>query len=63
MDDRLAIVEETLAHQARTIDELNEVVRTQWREIETLKRELARLEGLIERLNEDGGNDPLPPHY
>ena len=61
--DRIAKVEEALAHQSIALDELNEVVREQWREIERLRREITRLEGVIERSVEDASDDPPPPHY
>ena len=63
MSDRLAEIEETLAHQTRMLDEMSDVVREQWREIERLNREIARLEALIERAADDPGDDPPPPHY
>lgn len=63
MNERLAAIEEALAHQSRTVDELNDVVREQWREIQRLRREIERLEAAVERAAEDGGKDPPPPHY
>ena len=63
MTEGPSAVEEALAHQARAIEDLSDVVREQWAEIARLRRELQRLEATIERMGEEPGNDPLPPHY
>ena len=67
-DERIADLEIQLAHQTRQLDELNEIVDRQWREIEKLTRSVNKL---VERLQsveaniESGppGEEPPPPHY
>ena len=62
-EDRLAALEEHVAHQANAIEQLDEVVREQWAEIERLRRELRKIE---ERLDAAADPDPVdrpPPHY
>ena len=61
--ERIAALEEHVAHQARAIEQLDEVVREQWRLIEALRREIARVEGRIDRAESGEPNDGPPPHY
>ena len=64
MTDRLDALEIRIAHQDRTIAELNETVTAQWRKIDALEREL-------KMLREEARNafpartepEPPPPHY
>ena len=60
---RLNEVERRLAHQEKTISELNEVVLAQWRRIEALERQLSRMNEEMQNL--DSGSVPVdkPPHY
>lgn len=65
---RLTALEETLAHQARTIDDLSEIVARQGAELARLTRRLGLLmEAEAQRQVEAGGTIPLadqrPPHY
>ena len=64
---RLETVEAALAHQERTIADLDRVVLDQWRRIEDLTRLVARLtdqmreaEGRLEAVSPP---EPPPPHY
>lgn len=78
MDDRLAKVEELLAHHEQKIDDLSDVVQRQWDEIDILKKRSAGLQARIGELEDsakDGGGDDKglsvteiaarnkPPHY
>ena len=38
-DDRILQLEETVAYQAKTIDELSEQLAAQWKEIDRLKKQ------------------------
>lgn len=61
---RLDALEMTAAHQERLIAELNEVVTAQWRKIDLLERQLARLrEELQNMAPAREGPEPPPPHY
>lgn len=61
---RLDALEIRIAHQDKTIAELNEVVAAQWRRIETLERELKMLREEV-RNSWPGRSEaePPPPHY
>lgn len=68
MADRLDKMEETLAHLARTIEDLSDVMARQAREIDLLGRRVALLiEREAEREAAGSGTIPLadqkPPHW
>lgn len=63
---RLEALEIRAAHQDRAIEELNEVIAGQWREIDRLKRLLAQIDdqiAAVEQLARNGTKEPPPPHY
>jgi SlyX protein len=65
LSDRIDVLEMRLTFQDTTIETLNTTVTAQWKEIDALKRQLARLN---ERLAEAEANTPVPanerpPHY
>lgn len=65
---RIGDLEVQVAHQTRLLDELNEIVRAQWTEIDKLTRSVTLLADRlvsIEASNKKGtpGEDPPPPHY
>ena len=63
-DDRIDALETRIMHQDRILEDLNETITAQWRQIDRLARQIA---GLIERTRESGmpsgGVEPPPPHY
>lgn len=61
---RLSELEMMVAHQEQTINELSDVVKRQWDEIDALKGEVARLDETKANTSadEDEGDRP-PPHY
>ncbi len=76
MTDKIIDIETTLAHHEQKIDELNEVITDQWKEIDALKRALDRAIDKIDQIefdnkSEDGENlssidlarQDKPPHY
>lgn len=70
MDDALARIEalETkVAHQERTIEELNGAVTGQWKQIDLLTKQVDRLSDRIMRMEDSapssGADEPPPPHY
>jgi SlyX protein len=68
MDRRLQALEIQVAHLARSVDDLSDVVARQDREIATLTRRMALvLQREAERESDAGGAIPLadqkPPHY
>ena len=61
---RLETLETLVAHQDRTIAELNDVITSQWRRIDALERQVAKLREEFQ----NGGvprdtPEPPPPHY
>ena len=66
LEDRIAKLEEHIAHQAHMIDELSEQLAEQWKTVDTLQK---KQEALIERflaLEEQSAEAPpitKPPHY
>ena len=67
-EDRFQDIEMTLAHQDKVIADLSEVMNDQWKEIESLKRQLTKANNKIEELeNNAGGSDDQanvkPPHW
>ena len=65
-DDRIARLEEHVAHQANTIEELSDQITEQWRVIEQLRSKLDRLTERFLVLEEGSLDAPAitrPPHY
>ncbi len=65
-EDRIVALEEMVAHQARTIDELSDQLAEQWKTVDRMRRTLEilsqRLVGIEDRTSEPA---PVtkPPHY
>jgi len=68
MSERITALEETIAHLARTVEEISEVVARQDREIEAMQRRVQMLvQREAEREADTAGTVPLaderPPHW
>ncbi|MFC3967749.1 SlyX family protein [Rhizobium lemnae] len=64
--ERITLLEETIAHQARTIDELSEQIAEQWKVVEQTRAKLDRLTERFLSLEESSLEAPAitrPPHY
>lgn len=64
--DRIVHLEETVAYQSKTIDELSEQVTDHWKQIERLNKQIAVLTERFLELEETAGERPAitkPPHY
>lgn len=65
-EDRIAQLEEIVAHQQKTIDELSEQLAEQWKTLDRMATSLRtvseRLMGLEERTSE-AAPVTKPPHY
>lgn len=64
---RIDELEIRLTHQDQIIDDLSETITRQWREIEALSRQLAKLGDRVHSVEEHAG-EPVPvelppPHY
>jgi SlyX protein len=65
LSGRIDALESRLAYQDQTIEQLNETITAQWKQIDVLTRQLA---ALTERLQEAETSAPAPanerpPHY
>jgi SlyX protein len=65
LSDRIDALEARLAYQDQSIEQLNETITAQWKQIDALTRQFA---ALTERLQEAEANSPAPanerpPHY
>lgn len=62
-ETRLDELEMRVAHQDKTISDLNDVITAQWKVIEKLERQVRRLDEEVQAL--DQGDTPVtkPPHY
>jgi SlyX protein len=63
LEQRIDELEMRMAHQDRTIADLNEVIMAQWKQLEIMERQLRRFGEELEAL--DAGEVPVtkPPHY
>ena len=65
-DERVVRLEETVAHQAKTIEELSEQLAEQWKVLEQTRAKLDRLTErflLLEEASVDAPAITRPPHY
>ncbi|SSC70598.1 unnamed protein product [Ciceribacter sp. T2.26MG-112.2] len=65
-EDRILRLEETVAHQARVIEELSDQITEQWKVVEQTRAKLDRLTERFLSLEEQGLEAPAitrPPHY
>ena len=63
---RIDALEMRATEQERTIEDLNATILSQWKEIESLNRQIARLGAQIQELEAhapSGEQEPPPPHY
>ena len=74
MTGQLENIEITLAHHERQIGELSEIINAQWKEIDRLKRHIAKTEAKLVEYMDSAGEDAAltpgeiaardkPPHY
>jgi SlyX protein len=64
---RIDALEARIAHQDQAIEDLNETITTQWKDIDRLKREVERLSDRVanaeQAIGPDAGDEPPPPHW
>jgi SlyX protein len=65
IEKRMEEIEIRIAHQDRTIAELNDVITAQWKKLELLERQLRRVGEELEALDTSEGPaaNQKPPHY
>jgi SlyX protein len=64
-DHRINDLEIRIAHQDKTIAELNDVITAQWKKLEMIERQLRRLGEELEAMDQGEGPaaNQKPPHY
>jgi SlyX protein len=65
-ETRITQLEEVIAYQAKTIDELSDQLTAQWKVVEETRYKLERLIERLMTLEEQTGEMPAnvrPPHY
>lgn len=61
---RIDALEVRVAHQDQTIAELNDVITAQWRKIDALERQFARMQDEYQNMLAPRDlPEPPPPHY
>jgi SlyX protein len=64
IEKRVDELEMRVAHQDKTIAELNEVITAQWKKTQALERQLQRLGEEVDALDaSDAPANQKPPHY
>ena len=62
-ENRIDELEIRVAHQDQALAELNDVVLAQWRKIEELERQLARINQDMQQVVLESVPVDKPPHY
>lgn len=60
---RLEALESLYAHQERAMQELSDLVASQWARVDALTREVLRLRDELRTVGERTAPDRPPPHY
>ena len=63
---RIEQLEARIAHQERTIEDLNNSVTGQWKQIDDLAKQVERLATRLQQVEDNappGAAEPPPPHY
>lgn len=60
---RIEDLETRVAHQEKTISELNDVITAQWRKMEAIEFQLRRLGEEMQTIEAGTPVDRPPPHY
>jgi SlyX protein len=62
--NRIEDLETRVAHQEKTIGELNDVITAQWRKMEAIEFQLRRLGEEMQTMDQgDAPANQKPPHY
>ncbi len=62
---RLDALEEKVAYQDQTIEDLNQVIAGQWKQIDALNRQIGKLDDQLREVEAGMPSrpEPPPPHY
>jgi SlyX protein len=63
--DRITALEERIAYQDQTIEDLNAAILDLWKEVESLRRQVGKLGDQLSQVAADvpQAPEPPPPHY
>jgi len=62
---RIDTLEMRVTHQDQVLEDLNATIMAQWRQIDSLVRQVAQFDGRLRDLGTapPAGQEPPPPHY
>lgn len=61
---RIEQLETRIAHQDRTIEDLDKTVTEQWGQIDALTKQVERMAASLQQIEDNApGAEPPPPHY
>ena len=60
---RIEALESLCAHQERALQEMSDLVASQWTRIDALTREVLRLRDEVQAVSQRAAPDRPPPHY
>ncbi|GGE49488.1 protein SlyX [Agaricicola taiwanensis] len=67
LTERLDRLETRVAYQDQAIEDLNQIITDQWKQLELLRRQFARLDEQVRdataATGTSPGQEPPPPHY
>ena len=67
IDARIEALEVRIAYQDQVIEDLNQTVIAQWKQIESLRRQFADVLDRVQEVEDNPGGpaapEPPPPHY
>ena len=66
INTRIEQLEARIAHQERTIEDLNNAVTGQWKQVDGLTKQVERLAARLQHVEDNappGAVEPPPPHY
>ncbi|MDP8919889.1 MAG: SlyX family protein [Pseudomonadota bacterium] len=67
VDARIEALEVRIAYQDQVIEDLNQTVIAQWKQIESLRRQFAEVLDRVQDVEDNAGGpaapEPPPPHY
>jgi SlyX protein len=67
LDARIEALEVRIAYQDQVIEDLNQTVIAQWKQIESLRRQFAEVLDRVQDVEDNAGGpaapEPPPPHY
>ncbi len=66
VDSRIEALEVRVAYQDQVIEDLNQTVIAQWKQIDSLRRQFGDLVNRVQEVEDNAGGtapEPPPPHY